>query len=63
MIQIETDSEAEDDYNKNIDGCDEDNTTCSCSASVDDEDIETSKIALKINPFFKYYAPRFTGLK
>lgn len=51
----------EDDYNEDTDECDEDNTTSSCSASVDDEDIETPNISLKIQSIFQilcYNIPR-----
>ena len=51
----------EDDYNEDTDECGEDNTTSSCSASVDDEDIETPNIPLKIQSIFQilcYNIPR-----
>lgn len=37
-------TEIEDDYNGDTDDCDEDITTSSCSAIIDDEDIEMSNI-------------------
>ena len=51
----------EDDYNEDTDECDKDNTTSSCSASVDDEDIKTPYIPLKIQSIFQilyYNIPR-----
>ena len=50
-----------DDYNEDTDECDKDNTTSSCSASVDDEDIKTPYIPLKIQSIFQilyYNIPR-----
>ena len=51
----------EDDYKEDTDDCDEDNTISSCSASADDEDIETPNIPLKIQSIFQilsYNIPR-----
>ena len=48
-----TDIETEDDYNKDINEFDEDNTISSYSASVDDKDIETLNILLKIKSIFQ----------
>ena len=39
------DTETKDDYNGGIDDCDEDITTSSCSAIVDDEDIKMPNIS------------------
>ena len=47
-----TDTETEDDYNEDIDEC-HDDLISSCSASVDDEDIETPNNISKIKSIFQ----------
>ena len=48
-----TETETEDDCNKYIDKYDKDNTTSSCYASVDDENVETPNFPLKIKFLFQ----------
>lgn len=47
------DNETEDNYVEDINDCDENNITSSCSVSVDDEDIKTPNIPLKIKSIFQ----------